>query len=86
MPKRKEKYETIITKDQEEITQNKTNLLGETRIRVTRTPKGRITKNTKGGKKKKTYGRNSLALFVVIMVIIITISSKFPTSNGLKTP
>jgi hypothetical protein len=49
MPKRKEKTETIITQDQGEITPNKTNLLGETRIRVTRTPKGTITTNAKGG-------------------------------------
>jgi hypothetical protein len=49
MPKIKEKTETIITQDQGEITPNKTNLLGETRIRVTRTPKGTITTNTKGG-------------------------------------
>jgi hypothetical protein len=50
MPRRKEKTETIITQDQEEITPNKTNPLGETKIKATRTPKGTITTNTKGRK------------------------------------
>jgi hypothetical protein len=49
MPKIKKKPETIITQDQGEITPNKTNLLGATRTRVTRTPKGEITTNAKGG-------------------------------------
>jgi hypothetical protein len=48
MPKRKEKTETIIIQDQGEITPNKTNLLGATRIKGTRTPKGEITTNAKG--------------------------------------
>jgi hypothetical protein len=82
MPKRKEKNETIITQDQGEITPNKTNLLGETRIRVTRTPKGTITTNAKGGTTKKPLEQTSLVLFVVSMVIILTISPKFLTSNG----
>jgi hypothetical protein len=47
MPKIKEKTETIIIPDQEEITPNKTNLLGAIRIKGTRTPKGEITTNTK---------------------------------------
>jgi hypothetical protein len=81
MKKRKEKNETIITHDQEEITPNKTNLLGATRIRVIRTPKGTITTNAKGGTKTTTSSQTSLALFVVSMDITITISPKLPTSN-----
>jgi hypothetical protein len=48
MPRRKGKTETIITRDQEEITPNKTIPLGATRIKETRTPKGTITTNDKG--------------------------------------
>jgi hypothetical protein len=81
MPKRKGKTETIIISDQEEITPNKTNLLGATRIRVIRTPKGTITTNSKGGTKTTTSSQTSLALFVVSMDITITISPKLPTSN-----
>jgi hypothetical protein len=42
MPKREEKIETIIIQDQEgtTTTPNKTNQLGATRIRGTRTPRG----------------------------------------------
>jgi hypothetical protein len=82
MPRRKEKIETIITRDQVEITPNKTNLLGATRIKVTRTPKGTITTNSKGRTTITTSGRTSLVLFVVSMDIILTISPKFLTSNG----
>jgi hypothetical protein len=81
MPKRKEKTETIITQDQGETTPNKTNLLGATRIRGTRTPKGEITTNAKGGT-TTTSGQTSLVPFAVSMVIILTISPKSPTSNG----
>jgi len=42
---RKEKNEIIITREQEEITQNKTIPLGATRIKETKTPKGIITIN-----------------------------------------
>jgi hypothetical protein len=77
MPRRKEKTETIITRDQVEITPNKTNPLGETRIKVTRTPKGTITTNAKGRTTTTISGRTSLALFAVSMDIILTISPKF---------
>jgi hypothetical protein len=79
--KKKGKNETIITRDQEETTPNKTNLLGETRIEVTRTPNGTIKKNAKGRKTTKTLGKTSLALFAVSMDIILTTAPKFLTSN-----
>jgi hypothetical protein len=81
MPRRKEKIEKIITQDQAETTPNKTNLLGETRIKVTRNPKEIITTNSKGITTTKTLGQTSLALFVVSMDIILTIAPKFLTSN-----
>ena len=71
MPRRKKKIETIITQDHVEITPNKTNLLGITRIRVTRTPKGTITTNSKGGTTTTTSGQTSLALFAVSMEITL---------------
>jgi hypothetical protein len=50
MLERKEKIETIIILDQEETRTNpsQTNLSGETKAKVTKTPKGEITTNTKG--------------------------------------
>jgi hypothetical protein len=64
-----------------EITPNKTNLLGATRTRVTRTPMGEITTNAKGGTTTTTSGQTSLMIFVVSMVIILTIAPKLWTSN-----
>jgi hypothetical protein len=84
MPKRKEKTETIITQDQGETTPNKTNLLGATRIRGTRTPKGEITTNAKGGTTTTTSRRTSLVPFVVSMVIILTISPKLSDFKWMK--
>jgi hypothetical protein len=83
MPKRKEKTETIIILDQEETrtTPSRTNLLGATRIRGTRTPRGEITTNAKG-RTPTIFGQTSLVPFVVSMVIILTISLKLLTSNG----
>jgi hypothetical protein len=54
MPERKEKIETIIILNQEETRTNpsRTNLLGATKTKGTRTPKGEITTNTKGRKTK----------------------------------
>jgi hypothetical protein len=72
MPKIKEKTETIITQDQGETTPNITILLGETKIRGTRTPKGEIKTNAKGGKTTTTLGQTSLVLFAVSMLIILT--------------
>jgi hypothetical protein len=71
-----------ITQDQGAITPNKTNLLGETKTKVTRTPKGTITTNTKGGPTTKIFKRISLLLFVVSMFIILTIAPKLLTSSG----
>jgi hypothetical protein len=41
MPKRKEKIEMITTRDQEEITPNKTIPLGATRIKEPKIPRGK---------------------------------------------
>jgi hypothetical protein len=82
MPKIKEKTETITTWDQEEITPNKTILLGETRIKATKTPKeATITINHK---KRITIisELTSLVLYVGIMDIIITTTPKLPITNG----
>jgi hypothetical protein len=54
--KKKGKNKTIITQDQVEITPNKTNLLGATKTKVTRTPKGPIKTNTKRGTTTTTSG------------------------------
>jgi hypothetical protein len=81
MPRRKEKTETITTQDQDEITPNKTILLGEIRIKVTKTPKGTITKNSKVIRTTTTLGRTFLVLFAVTMDIILAIAPKFSTSN-----
>jgi len=86
IPRRKEKNDTISTRDQEETTPNKTNLLGETRIEVTKTPNGTIKKNVKGRKTTKTLGQTSLALFAVSMDIILTTAPKFLTSNRWNNP
>jgi hypothetical protein len=68
MPKRKEKIETIIIPDQEEITPNKTNLMGAIRI------KG----NTKNAKERITITseQTSHMPFVVNTAIILTIAPK----------
>jgi hypothetical protein len=58
MPKIKEKTETIITQDQGEKTPNKTTLMGATRTRVTRTPRGKIKTNPKGGTTTTTSEKN----------------------------
>jgi hypothetical protein len=72
MPRRKGKTGIIITWVQVKIIPNKTNLLGENRIKETRTPKGKIKKNAKGITTIKILGRTSLALFAVTMEIILT--------------
>jgi hypothetical protein len=56
MPRIKGKNETIITWDWEEITLNKTIPMGATRIKETRTPKGKITTNSKGRTTTKILG------------------------------
>jgi hypothetical protein len=81
MPRRKEKIETITTQYQEEITPNKTVMLGEIRIKETRTPKGEIiTINHEKGR-KKICELTSLVLYVVSMDIILTISPKLQITN-----
>ena len=77
MPGRKEKIETIIILDQEEIITNpsRTNLPRVNNTRGTRTPKGEITTNTKG-RKTTIFRQTSLVPFAVNMAIILTISPK----------
>jgi hypothetical protein len=48
MPKRKEKIGTITTQVKAGINTNRTNLLGETKIKGIRTPSGEITTSVKG--------------------------------------
>jgi hypothetical protein len=81
MPRRKEKIETIITWEQEEITLNKTIPLGETKIKATKTPMGTIKTNSKGIT-TTISGQTYLVLFAVSMDIILTIIPRFSTSNG----
>jgi hypothetical protein len=81
MPRRKEKIETITTRDQEEITPNKTIPLGETRIKATKTPKGEtITINHDKGRTIISE-LTSLALYVVSMDIILTTAPKLSITN-----
>jgi hypothetical protein len=82
MPRRKEKNETITTQDQEEITPNKTIMFGATRIKEARTPKGATTKINHAKGRKTISELTSLALYVVSMDIILTISLKLPIING----
>jgi hypothetical protein len=56
--------------------------LGATIIKATKAPKGEtITVNHAKGR-KMTLEKSSLALYVVIMDIILTIAPKLPISNG----
>jgi hypothetical protein len=80
MPRRKGKTKSIITQDQEEITPKKTTPLG-----ATRTHKGTTTTNDQG-RTTRILGLTYLALFVVSIYIIHTISPKLTTSNGWKNP
>jgi hypothetical protein len=86
MPKRKGKTKTRITQDQGEITPNKTNLLGATRTKVTKTPKGEITTNAKGGITTKIFEQTFLVPFAVNTVIILAIAPKSLTLNELNIP
>jgi hypothetical protein len=85
MLKRKGKNETIITQDQGEKPPNKTNLLGATRIKGIRIPKGVRTTNAKGGT-KITFGIISLVLFSVSMAIILTIFYFKQMKDSMNVP
>jgi hypothetical protein len=81
MPKRKEETGTIATQAKVGINPNKTNLVGETRTKGIRTPRGEITIGVKGEIKILSKPL-SLVPFVVISVIILIISSKSLILNG----
>jgi hypothetical protein len=80
MKRIKEKTETITTRGQEKITPNKIVPLGATRIKETKTPKGKTINHDKG--RTIISELTSLALYVVIMEIIHTTAPKLLISNG----
>jgi hypothetical protein len=75
MKKIKEKNRTITTQVKEGITPNRTNLLGATRTKRIRTPKGETTTKVKG-KITIIFEPASLAPFAVSSVIILIIAPK----------
>jgi hypothetical protein len=75
MPKRKEETGTITTQDKVGINPNKTNLLGATKTKGIRTPRGVITIGTKG-EIKIMLKPTSLVPFAVSSIIILIISPK----------
>jgi hypothetical protein len=81
MPKRKEKIGTITTQVKEGITPNRTNLLGETRIKGIRTPRGALTTGVKG--EITILSKPPFVVpFVVNSVIILIIAPKSLILNG----
>jgi hypothetical protein len=83
IPERKEKIRTIIIWDQEKTKTNpsRTSLLGETKTRGIKTPKGETTTNVKDGT-TTMLGPPSLVPFAVSLVTILTISPKSLTLSG----
>ena len=81
MPKRKEKTGTIATQVKAGITLNRTNLLGATKIKGIRTPRGAITIGVKE-EIKILLKPPSLVPFVVSSVITLIIAPKSLISNG----
>jgi hypothetical protein len=79
MPRRKDKIGITITQDKAGINPHITNLLGATRTKGTKTPKGEIITNAKGKIMLKPF---SLVPFVVSLVITLTISPRSLISNG----
>jgi hypothetical protein len=81
MKKIKEKTETITTRVKAGITPNRTNLLGATKTKGIRTPKGETTTDIKG-KITIIFKPTSLVPFAVSSVIILIISPKSLILNG----
>jgi hypothetical protein len=81
MPKRKEKTGTIATQVKVGITPKKTNLLGATRIKGIRNPRGEITTSVKG-EITILLEPPSIVPFVVSSVIILIIVHKSLILNG----
>jgi hypothetical protein len=82
--KRKEKTRTITTQAKVEITPNRTNLLGETRTKGCRTPRGETKIGVKG-KITITFEPTSPVPFASSSVIILIIAPKLLILNGCKT-
>jgi hypothetical protein len=81
MPKIKGKTGTITTQVKAGITPNRTNLLGATRIKGIRTPRGEITIGIKG-EIEILLKPPSLVPFAVSSVIILIISPESLILNG----
>ena len=81
MPKIKEETGTITTQAKAGIKPNKTNILGETRNKGIRTPKGEIKIGVKG-EIKIMLKPTSLVPFVVSSVITLIIAPRSLISNG----
>jgi hypothetical protein len=79
MPRRKDRIGITKTQVKAGINPHSTNPLGATRTKGTKTPKGAITTNAKGGIMLKP---SSLVHFVVSSVITLTIAPKSLISNG----
>jgi hypothetical protein len=81
MPKRKEETGTTTTQVKAGINPNKTNLLGATRTKGIRTPRGAITTGIKG-EITILLKPTSLVPFAVSSVIILIIAPKSLILNG----
>jgi hypothetical protein len=81
MPKRKEETGTITTQVKAGINPNRTNLLGATRTKGIRTPRGAITIGVKG-EITILLKPTSLVPFAVSSVIILIIAPKSLILNG----
>jgi hypothetical protein len=79
MPRRKDGTGITTTLVKAGINPHSTNPLGATRTKGTKTPKGAITTNAKGGIMLKP---SSLVPFVVSSVITLTIAPRSLISNG----
>jgi hypothetical protein len=81
-PNNNRERERIKTKDKGETPNNQTPQLGETKIRLTKTPKGEITMANQDKGETTTFKPTSLAHYAVSMVIILIISPKLLSTNG----
>jgi hypothetical protein len=79
MPRRKDGIGITTTQDKVGINPHKTNPLGATSPKGTKTPKGEIITNAKGEIMLKP---SFLVTFVVSLVITLTIAPRLLISNG----
>jgi hypothetical protein len=82
MPRRKEKTKKITTQDEEEITPNKTVIVGTTKIKATKNPKGEIITINHNKGRTIISALTSVVLYVVSTNIILTTSPKLSITNG----